>query len=160
MTNGFDLPLPRSSGRSLEPPTFAGGRSGGGGASMAFGSPAPPPAPAPRSSGGISLDLDADDLVWILIVVAVAFSGIAAIGYVIYVAPTLLAEALLDLVIAGGVYRGLRRHDSEHWTHHVIRRTVIPAAIVIASAVVAGYALQRVAPDARSIGGVWESLSK
>lgn len=162
VTNGLDLPLPRSSGGSIEPPAFAGGRSGGGGASMAFGSPAPPPpaAPAARSSSGISLDLDADDVVWILVVLLAAFAGFAAIGYVIYLAPTLLAEAMVDVMIAGGIYRRLRRHDSDHWTGHVLKRTAIPAAIVIVSAVAAGDALQRIAPEARSIGGVWVSLTK
>ena len=109
---------------------------------------------------GVPLELDADDLVWILIALVVVFAAGAAVLYVIYLAPTLLAEALVDVLIAGGVYRRLRRHDSTHWTTHVFQHTAIPAAVVVVSAVVAGYLLQQVAPDAHSIGGVWASLSK
>lgn len=155
----FDLPLPRSSGAPIDPPPFAGGRSGGGGASMSFGTPNSASSTATCGSG-ISFDLDADDLLWLLIALAAAFAGIAAIGYVIYAAPALLAEAIVDGVIAGGIYRGLRRRDSTHWTRHVLQRTALPALIVIVSAVLAGYALQRIAPEARSIGGVWASLAK
>ena len=155
--SNVDVPIPRSSGGGAEPPMFSGGRSGGGGSSVSYGSAA---SPGRTSGGGISLDLDADDLVWLLIALAAAFAGAAAIAYVIYLAPVLLAEAIVDVLIAGGIYRRLRRHDSEYWTWHVLKRTAVPAAVVIVSAVVAGYALQRIAPEARSIGAVWASLSR
>jgi hypothetical protein len=120
----------------------------------------PPGVPDVELGDGVSLAADADDLIWLVLILALACAGAAAIVYVITLAPALLAEALLDVMIAGGVYRGLRRHDSAHWTVHVLRRTAVPAAIVIVTAVLAGYALQRAAPGAHSIGGVWTALAK
>jgi hypothetical protein len=139
--------LPRG---SEDPPMFAGGRSGGGGASGSYGGGSP---------SGFSLALDADDLIWLIVVAAAAVAGVAAIAYVVWVAPALLAEIILDVAIAGRIYKGLRRRDSAHWTRHVFRRTALPAAIVIVFAVVAGYGLQRIAPAARSIGGVWAHVT-
>lgn len=141
---------PGSPRGSVEPPVFAGGRSGGGGASGSYGD---------GGGSGFSLALDADDLIWLVVIAAAAFAGVAAIAYVVYVAPALLAEIILDVVVAGRIYKGLRRHDSAHWTRHVFRRTALPAAILIVFAVVAGYALQQIAPDARSIGGVWAHVT-
>jgi hypothetical protein len=79
---------------------------------------------------------------------------------VIYVAPTLLAEAAVNAAIAGRVYRGMQKRDSEHWTAQILKRTAVSATVLIMSAIVAGYALQRIAPEARSIGGVWAHLTE
>ena len=48
----------------------------------------------------------------------------------------------------GKVYQGMKRHDTTHWTAHVIRHTIVSAIVVMLSAVAAGYALQRIAPEA------------
>lgn len=125
----------------------------------AVAQPGPPGLPD-LPDAGIPLELGGDDLLWILIALAIVFAAGAAMFYVIYLAPTLLAEALVDVLIASGIYRGLQRHESTHWTAHVFQRTAIPAVIVVVSAVVAGYALQQIAPEAQSIGGVWASLTK
>jgi hypothetical protein len=100
------------------------------------------------------------DLWWLILAAAAALAGVVAVGYVIYLAPTLLAEAAVDVAIAGKVYQGLRKRDASHWTTHVIRRTAVAAVILIVSATLAGYALQRIAPDARSIGGVWHAVAR
>jgi len=97
-------------------------------------------------------------LIWVIVAVAAAFAGIVAIGYVIYVAPTLLAEAAVNAAVAGKVYQGMKRRDTTHWTAHVVRHTIVSAVVVILSAVAAGYALQRIAPEAQSIGGVWQHM--
>ena len=158
VVSDLDILLPRSSEGEVQPPMFVGGRSGGGGSSASYGSTGG--SSGGGSGSGITFDIDADDLVWLLIALAAAFAGVAAIGYLIYVAPALLAEAILDMLIAGGIYRRLQRHDASHWTSHVFRRTAIPAIVVVLSAALAGYALQRVAPEAQSIGGVWAHLSQ
>lgn len=139
---------------------FRGGRSGGGGAAGSWTSPhgASSSVSSGGKGGGFSLDLDGDDLIWLLIALAAAFAGFIAIGYVIYVAPTLLAEAAVNAAVAGKVYHGMRKRDPDHWTLDVLRRTAVAAIILIISAIVAGHALQRVAPEARSIGGVWHHV--
>ena len=84
--------------------------------------------------------------------------GAVAIGYVIYAAPLLLSEVALDAAVASTLYRRLRKDDVSHWAVTVLRRTWIPAAAIMLFAALGGYALQRVAPEARSIGGVVRAL--
>lgn len=159
--NTIDLPLdlaslPRGAAR------FAGGggRSGGGGASGAFGSPvqAASASVKPGGGGGWTLDFDGDDLVWVIVAVAAAFAGIVAVGYVIWIAPTLLAEAIVNGAIAGKVYHGLRKHQDDFWTSQSFRHTIVSTIVVIVCASLVGYAFNRIAPEARSIGGVWAHL--
>jgi hypothetical protein len=153
-----DLPLPsRAAGTNVTSSLFRGGRSGGGGASGSWGAPRAS-ASGGGKAGGFSFDIDGDDLFWLLVALAAALAGVTAIAYVIYVAPTLLAEAGINAAIAGKVYHGMRKRE-QHWTTDVLRRTGLAAFVLIVSAVLAGYALQRVAPDARSIGGVWAHLA-
>lgn len=164
-----DLPLPLplpSPGRAANVATnvFRGGRSGGGGASTAWDTPhasvVSVSGTSGGKSGGLSLDLDGDDLFWLLVALAALFAGVIAIAYVIWAAPTLLGEAAVNAAVAGKVYHGLQRRDSSHWTTDVVKRTAIPATILVLSATLAGHALQRVAPEARSIGGVWHHLHR
>jgi hypothetical protein len=158
--NTIDIPLdlaslPRGAAR------FAGGggRSGGGGATGAFGSPAQAASSSVTSGGrGWGLDFDGDDLFWVIVAVAAAFAGIVAVGYVIWIAPTLLAEAIVNGAIAGKVYHGLRKHEDDFWTSHIFRHTIVSGLVVIACAILVGYAFNRIAPEARSIGGVWTHL--
>jgi len=156
-----------SSGRAVEGWRFGGGRSGGGGASRAFVAPGASSRPvtggAPvargSSGGGWSLDLDLDELWWVVLAIALACAGIIAVGYVIYAAPLLLGEVALDAALLGGAYRRLKRSDMQHWATGVLRRTAIPAAIVVACAAGFGYCGERLAPQARSIGGVISALT-
>jgi hypothetical protein len=159
----LDLPLPRGAGRF----GGGGGRSGGGGASGMWGSTAQTAASPAKSSagstgsgqgGGWGLDFDADDLFWVIVAVVAAFAGIVAVGYVIWIAPTLLAEAIVNGAIAGQVYRGMRKHEDDFWTSQIFRRTIVSGVVVVLCAVAAGYAFNRIAPEARSIGAVWAQL--
>ena len=81
-----------------------------------------------------------------------------AIGYVIWIAPALLAEVLVDATIVSAVARSVTRVERRDWTATVLRRTWLPATALILAVVVAGYALQRVAPDARSIGPAVQTI--
>ena len=116
------------------------------------------PAPsggAPEVFGG-SLDLDEG---WFLALAsACALAGAVALMYVVYIAPVLLAEVVLDAVLVSTVYRRLRREDTAWWAMSVVRRTFWAAALLIAFMGGAGFALQQIAPDARSIGGVVREL--
>lgn len=150
------IPLPSRAGPAVGQ-MFSGGRSGGGGASGSWGSSTPS---SGSGGGGISLDLDTDDLVWLIVALVAAVAGFAAVAYVIWIAPTLLAEVAVNAAVAGKVYHGMRKRDPRHWTADVRRRTGFAALAIIISAAAAGYALQRIAPDARSIGGVWAHLAR
>ncbi len=104
---------------------------------------------------GLDFDLDLDDgwLVAIPIIAALAM-GIVVIG-VVWTAPALFAELLLDALVAAGVYHGLRRSDVHSWLESAVRRTRWAAAAMIVIAIAAGSLIQHFAPDAVSIGDLW-----
>ena len=146
----IDVPGPRGGGSGID--SFAGGRSGGGGASAAWGEPS-------ASSGSDSGSwIDADDLGWVLVAIAVVLAGLLAVFYVVWIAPALLAEVLVDAAIVSAVSHRVTQLERRDWTATVLRRTWLPALILIVTVTAAGYALQRAAPDARSIGPAVETI--
>jgi hypothetical protein len=131
-----------------------GGRSGGAGASGSWGQP-DEGAAVTAASGA----LDVDELPFLAVLCGVAVGGLIAVGYVVYVAPLLLAEVALDAALVSTFYGRLRREDTRSWTHSLVRRTWAPAAAVIATLAVGGFIMQLVAPGAVSIGGVIAALA-
>ncbi|HEX5718205.1 MAG TPA: hypothetical protein VF179_18735 [Thermoanaerobaculia bacterium] len=126
---------------------------------MSFGSS--PPMPVAKPSGP-SLDVgvpDLDEGIFLVVIAAVAAVVLGAVIYVIYLAPLLLAEVLVDGVLLVGFYKRLKRPQPEHWALCAVRRTWIPAIIVAVTFFFAGLLFQSLAPEARSIGGVWQSVS-
>ena len=143
--------------------TFSGGGSGGGGGGAGWDPTAADvstsiarqvPAGTPPSSGGFPLDLDLEELALVALAALLAVGGLAAILYVVYTAPLLLAEVALDAALVSSVYRRLRRRDAGHWGVAVLRRTWVPATMMILFVTAAGFMLQHVFPDARSLGDV------
>ena len=175
---GLDLlDVPTSAGGSGGEGGFSGGggRFGGGGASSSFEAPSPAPAvrmPVKASSGGgggsskggggfsFSLDLDDSGFLVVLAILAIAVAALGAAAYLIWSAPILLAEVLVDGLIMTGLYRRLKRTDDpDHWVLGAVRRTWIPALVVVILFSFAGWLLQRAVPEARSIGGAWKAVS-
>lgn len=131
---------------------FSGGSSGGGGATVSWG---------PPGDGGSNLtvpDVDLDDA-W-PIVVAVIVAGIVLLGaaaaliYVVYYAPVLLAEIALDAALVTGIYRRLRKQDARHWLGSAIGHTWKPAVAIMVCLFVFGTVIQWAMPSARTIGDV------
>ena len=149
-----DISLPTRIPNAAESVMFAGGRSGGGGAGVSW-------AGSSKSvSSPFDLDVDVDDL-WPIVLAVVCVLGAAiAIVWVIYSAPVLLAEVAVDAAIVSGVYRKLKKREPAHWAMTVVRHTALPAVAIIIFATLAGYALQKIAPEARSIGGVMRSVTE
>jgi hypothetical protein len=138
-------------------PVFGGGRSGGGGTSSQWS----PRIAGHSNSGGRSswgVDLDLDEGIWLVVAAVCAAAGLVAIGYVIYMAPVLLAEVALDAAIISVLYRRLRGDEQGYWLTTVLRRTWMPAAILVVFAFLTGFALQQAAPQARSIGAVVQAV--
>lgn len=145
-------------GKSVADTIFQGGRSGGGGATASFGaSPAPMPPPVPLAAAGqdggrgFSIDLD-DDSVKLLPLLAVAaiIVGLAASVSVIWQAPYLLAEIIVDSMVAGAAY-GRLREIKRDWAFGVARRTWKPALAIMAAFVLLGWAGDTLKPGADSI---------
>jgi hypothetical protein len=102
-------------------------------------------------------ELDDGCLVGIAIaaVIALCTAIVAAVFSVISVAPILVAEVFLDAVLAAALYRRLRRIDRSSWFISAIRHTYVPVLITALCLLTAGFILQALVPEAKSIGGVW-----
>ncbi|MFM1991625.1 MAG: hypothetical protein RJA99_4582 [Pseudomonadota bacterium] len=110
------------------------------------------------SGPGLGLDVDigdADEGAVLLLVVAGLLALVAvaaAAAWIIWTAPVLLAELLVDVGLARGLYRRLQGADSPNWLWTAIRRTALPFAAVIVMAGVAGWAVGIAAPGATTLG--------
>ncbi len=136
-----------------------GGGFGGGGASSQFGA-SPPAMPSDSESSGIG-DLgvaDADEIAVVLLSVAFALSAILATGYLVWTAPALFADLMVDGVLAAGLYRRLKHSGEPTWVPQTLRRTWGPALAVALTALVVGIGFHVVAPKADSIGDVWNQV--
>ena len=111
-------------------------------------------------SSGFSFDLDLEDA-WLIVIAVVVLIGAAiAALYIVYIAPVLLAEILLDGVLMAGLYKRVKTIDHRHWLRAALRRTALPAVLVALFFTVAGFAMQKAAPGARSIGEVWQRITE
>jgi hypothetical protein len=107
--------------------------------------------------GGLDLDEGAIWLVPVAIVGAIVLGGVI---YVIYLAPVLLAELLLDAGLAAGLYKRLMREERRSWLATAVRSTIIPVCFVAGLLALAGIIMQTVYPDATSIGIVAKHLQE
>ena len=114
-----------------------------------------------KSSGssGFSFDVDLDEGCFGLIAIIALLGGLIAMFYVIYIAPVLLAEILLDGVLMAGLYKRVKYIEHRHWLRSALRQTAVPAIIVAVFFTIGAYAMQRSAPEARSIGDFWEHIT-
>jgi len=103
-------------------------------------------------------DLGGDEFIVILALLAAICVGAVSAVYVVYSAPALLAEVLLDGTLSYGLYRRVRELEGRHWVESVVRKTWLPALAVVASFTLAGVAMQWYAPEAASVGQVWRQM--
>lgn len=136
-----------------------GGQFGGGGSSARWesSSTSEPLVELPAGDVGAAA-ADADELAIplavILIVLGLLLTVLFASASIIYSAPALFAEMLVDGVLSATLYRRLRRIESRHWLQSAIRRTIVPFAITAVLVSIAGWALSSYAPEARTLGDV------
>lgn len=139
-TDGIDddtgiLPLPLFGGSSSPASSSS---SGGGSALKSVGS---------GDGEGIAI------LVVVILIVVAVGTALIACAYVIWQAPVLLAEVLVNGGLLAGMARRLRPRDDQHWTVGVIRRTWLPALIVAVTFCAVGFTLEYLVPGAHSLGG-------
>ena len=107
-------------------------------------------------------DADSEGCVFFLLALALIVAGTLAALYVVYAAPLLLAEILVEGVLLSGLYRGMkraRRGGGGDWLGAAFRRTWLPVLLTLVMFAAAGYFLQRAAPRARSIGEAWRMVN-
>ncbi len=164
----IDIPIPDVSGGSgaseaLAEHSFGGGNFGGGGAGRGWEADVSSNDPhvsllSPGSGGsshGWLPDGDLDEG-WVIVVPLLLALGVLLAGvYVIYIAPALLAEVLLDVLLLSGLYRGLRGLERRYWLSSALRRTLLPVSAVLVLSVAVGYGAQHIRPGADTIGDVF-----
>ncbi|QOY95346.1 hypothetical protein IM543_05640 [Massilia sp. UMI-21] len=74
--------------------------------------------------------------------------------FVIWSAPVLFAEILVDALLAAGLYRRLRMLDPRHWMLAALKHTLLPFILTTLVVAGAGWAMQAHVPEARSLGEV------
>ncbi|MDI9237517.1 hypothetical protein QLQ15_01140 [Lysobacter sp. LF1] len=108
----------------------SGGGSGGGGGSASWLPAGSDPASSGMSADGSVLDVvdaDADlPLIAVLALSAVALVCVFATSWIIWTAPSLMAELVVDAAIAGGLYRRIRGLQSQGWWWLCVRHTFWP----------------------------------
>jgi len=94
----------------------------------------------------------ADELAIPLIVLLAVVGLLLASLWVVYAAPALFAELLLDAVLSATLYRGLKRLERRHWLRAAVRRTWLPFLLTAVLASGCGAWLQQHTPGAVSLG--------
>ena len=141
-----------------------GGEFGGAGSSGDWDAPAELSADSPfdavTDAAGDSLDLagGADEgclVVFVLALLVLVFGSLLACAlYLVYGAPMLMAELLVDAALSFGLYRNLRRQDRGFWLFTALRRTAWQFALAAAIASLAGWLMAQQVPGARTLGDV------
>jgi hypothetical protein len=103
--------------------------------------------------GAGNFDLE-EGALWLLPLAIMVVLALGVLLYVVYIAPALLAELLIDAGLAAGLYRRLAKDERRSWLTTAIRNTVMPACFVAVLLSVSGFVMQAVYPDTVSIGGV------
>lgn len=141
-----------------------GGNFGGGGASGSFDGSAARledagSSPLHAIGETVGSAADADELVIPLVAIALAIGIAVASLYVVYIAPVLFAEVLVDGALSYVLFRRLRDQDRQHWLSSAFRRTALPFAATAIFLVAVGAAMAAYAPGAKSVGQVMKHAS-
>ncbi|MFO1314968.1 MAG: hypothetical protein U1F58_05145 [Burkholderiales bacterium] len=153
--SGGDLPVFRG----------GGGGSGGGGASARFGglgfasgdatSPSTPGVSLKGGGGGFDLGDDG----WVLVLlVALAAAAFGAVAWILYAAPTILADAAFAGMLSAGLVRPTRHIATGGWIASVVGHTWLAFAVVLVLAIAFAIVAQRHYPDAHTLVDVIRRL--
>ena len=147
----LDVPLPGPRGATAPWRSGGGGDFAGGGASASFDSAAEPVGrTAVHAAEVADADVMAVPLLALAAISAMAFASL----YLVYIAPLLFAEVLVDGALSYALFRHLRGLEPQHWLSAAVRRSVLPFLATAVFMAAAGAALAWVAPGAHSVGEV------
>lgn len=137
-----------------------GGNSGGGGASASW---AEASAPSITDSDGASLLEVADGeaglpLLAVLGLLALVATVLLASVWVVWSAPVLMAELLVDAAIVGGLYRRMQGMGAQGWWRLCLSHTFWPLLGLVVFFAALGWGAQQLAPDAVNLMQVVQAL--
>lgn len=148
--------------------TGGGGTSGGAGASGAW-DPGPSVADAAAVDGITDTAESAGNAVETvgdaaglaeeggMVIIVLGFLLLALFGgsvYLIYEAPVIISEAAFELALAGGLIKRARAMDDPDWVGSVFRSTWPAFILTLIIALVAGWGLMTVCPEAAKVADV------
>ncbi len=151
---------PGGGGRPGSPWTGSGGHSGGGGASASWGEAA---ASSSTSADSASL-LDVADgeaglpLLAVLGIIALVATVLLASVWVVWSAPVLMAELLVDAAIAGGLYKRMQGMQEQGWWRLCLSHTIWPLLGLLVFFAALGWLAQELAPGAVSLMQVFKAF--
>lgn len=135
-----------------------GGDFGGGGASGSFDAPSEHITVIGDSGSSIGDALgtvaEAEELAIPLVVLVLAAAMAFSSLFMIYSAPILFAEIIVDGVLSASLYRRLRGLEVRHWLETALRHTALPFSLTAAIVSASGWGMALYAPEAHSIGDV------
>ncbi|MBU1237621.1 MAG: hypothetical protein KJ634_03290 [Gammaproteobacteria bacterium] len=132
---------------------------GGGGASGSFDGPAGDMPVIDDAAGevageALSAAAQAEEFAIPLVVIVFLATMLLSSLFLVWSAPTLFAELLVDGVLSASLYRRLRGLKTPHWVTTAIRRTAWPFAVTAVIVAILGWSMAQYAPGAHSIGEV------
>ena len=155
---------PSSSGSGVSGTCYSGkgGNFGGGGASGSFDTPSENLLAIDESEGmvGDAIGAVAETeefaipLFILALVGAMVFSSFVMLYFMVYSAPALFAELMVDGVLSASLYHRLRGLETRHWLETAFRHTALPFVLTAAIISASGWAMSVYAPEAHSIGDV------
>jgi hypothetical protein len=156
------MPNLSGSGHSEPFQSGGGGDFGGGGASGSFDGSASQslvdidtPSSVDKSGSFVDgVDLDIGEAAIPIAVIFFAVGMAVASLYVVYLAPTLFAELLVDGVLSYTLYRHLHKVETHFWLTTAFKRTVLPFLLTAIFLAIMGAAMAHYAPGSKSIGDV------
>jgi hypothetical protein len=169
---GGTLPTGGSGGHDCGGFGGEGGTGGGGGASGAFDGPGLNAPVEDGTSDSVSRVVDAagealggaDELA---IPIALTVALTVTVGalllsslWIVYSAPLLFAELLIDGALAASLYHRLRGLETQHWLETAVRRTWAPFLLTALIVSAAGWGMTLYAPHAHSVGEVLAYMNR
>lgn len=145
---GSDAPATAYSGK--------GGTFDGGGASGNFETSGDSFASVGEDSGfadgAVSTVAEAEEFAIPLAVILVVAAMFLSSLFMVYSAPVLFAELLVDGLLSASLFRKLRGLQTRHWLETALHRTALPFALTALAVSASGWVMGEIAPDAHSIG--------
>lgn len=104
------------------------------------------------SSGSSSWSFDFDEGGWILIVLGILLAVIFGAGaYLIYIAPEMLPEVALQVVMASTLKRASNKLEAGGWAVSILKGTIVPFLIVFVLTIGLGVVVHHTCPMATKL---------
>ena len=131
---------------------------GGGGASASFDAPTADIPIVGDTSGpvgeALSAAAQAEEFAIPLVVIIFLATLLLSSLFLVWSAPVLFAELVVDGVLSASLYRRLRGLESRNWVATAVRRTASPFIVTALIVAGLGWGMAQYAPGAHSIGAV------